>query len=152
MNKILEESRFELLEELEVINMASQRETFRQKKMIQLNQVQRQLTALERERNEVQRREEQQALFKLKRRKMHEKLVARTLAKKMVQTVNLASLNFMDDKSLFFDMKNLKFYQDLLPQMYEGVFIKNAEFWYLSQSLHQIQEECRKSVVDKHMD
>ena len=33
MNKILEESRFELLEELEVINMASQREVFRQKKM-----------------------------------------------------------------------------------------------------------------------
>ena len=150
LNKVLEESRMEVLEENEFKAMEHAKKTFRQQKMKLLNQVQRIEQKEKRLEEERDRRTKQAEKVKENDLMSHKKLVARLFSKSIVGHAEKRVFDFFNTQVDFFEQKtivlNLKFIPDFLDNI-DYNLVRSKE---MKEQVLETIAFVNKKYVDKH--
>lgn len=150
LNKVLEESRMEVLEENEFKAMEHAKKTFRQQKMKLLNQVQRIEQKEKRLEEERDRRVVQAEKVKENDLLSHKKLVARLFSKSIVGHAEKRVFEFFHNQVDFFEQKtavlNLKYIPDFLDNI-DYNLIRSKE---MKEQVLETIAFVNKKYVDRH--
>ena len=121
LNKILEESRMEVLEEIEMEKIGQQKKRANQEKLRMLNKLQRAQFKEERLNLEVQKRKFQNELAKSNNMAAYQKLCVRGFAKKLIAKAQMRTDDYVTDIRNYLDISSARIFTEFLPILNEGI-------------------------------
>lgn len=121
LNKVLEESRMEVLEENEFLAMQNAKNAFRQQKMKLLNQVQRIEQKEQRLKEEKQRRVVESRNATENTIMAHKKLVSRLFAKYVIGHTHKKTFAFFDNRDEFFERRYTDLHLKFVPSFLDSI-------------------------------
>ena len=151
LNKVLEESRMEVLEENEFLAMQAAKNAFRQQKMKLLNQVQRIEQKEQRIAEENQRRLKENNNANDNALLAHKKLVSRVFAKNVVEHAKKKVFTFFDDQSQFFEQNYTDLHLKFLPGFVESIEDNVNRYNDIKNGLVETIEMLRGQLADRHV-
>lgn len=138
LNKILEEGRMEVLEEIEMEKMKQQKNRAQQEKLKILNKLQRAQYKENRINEETQKRKFQSELSKKNSEAAYKKLCVRGLSKRFVAKMQLETGEYLKDIGEYLEVSSAKIYTDFLPILEEQVIeslSEKSEYDFISQKM-----------------
>lgn len=137
LNKVLEQSRMEVLEELEIEKMKAQKQESQKSKMRMLSTIQREKAKESRVQHEIEKRELQSKLNKESMVALHKKMACSTLARRMFHKIELETANNFKDLRQYLEYSEASVWTEVLPSLGEQVLE------------HLDKEQEHNAVVDK---
>lgn len=150
LNKILEESRMEVLEENEFLAMQNAKNVFRQQKMKLLNQVQRIEQKEQRIAEEKQRRVVESQNANENAVWAHKKLVSRLFAKNVIEHAQKKSFSFLENRNTYFEQRYSNLYLKFLPWFFDNIEFGINKSQEIRTGLADTIEHLESHLLEKH--
>lgn len=151
LNKVLEESRMEVLEELEMEKISQQKSHAHQDKMRALNKLQRAQFKDERLKDELNKRQIQSDLSKKGNEAAYKKLCVRGITKRLMERVQIQTAENVADTRDYLEIASARIYTDFLPLLYQGVEDALEERELLKASAQRLADETKTFLTRFHL-
>ena len=151
LNKVLEESRMETLEEIEMEKMKQQKSRAHQEKLKMLNKLQRAQAKEDRLNVEKEKRNFQNSLMKKNREAAHQKLCVRSLTKKLIFKAQMETHEYIDDVRNYLDIESAKIYTEILPDIHNEVMAILEGKDGLNLFAKKMIEDSSEYLMDYHI-
>jgi hypothetical protein len=150
LNKVLEEGRMEVLEELELEKIAQQKSRAHQDKLKALSRLQRAQFREDRISCEVEKRRYQNELGRKKSEAAHKKLCARNLSKRVIAMVQTEFNSTSTEVTDYVDVAACRIYTDFMPLLTDEVSRWVEEHQALDLVSRKMAGDCLTHLTEHH--
>eukprot|EP00357_Protocruzia_adherens_P016559 CAMPEP_0115034536 /NCGR_PEP_ID=MMETSP0216-20121206/40720_1 /TAXON_ID=223996 /ORGANISM="Protocruzia adherens, Strain Boccale" /LENGTH=700 /DNA_ID=CAMNT_0002413461 /DNA_START=34 /DNA_END=2136 /DNA_ORIENTATION=+ len=149
-NKILEQSRMEVLEEEELSAMRKHQREFEQLREAELMETQRLEAAELRRADEIERRKLQHNQRQLKNVDAHKKIISRLISKSYLSKLKVNTVQLLQDQGFFRDSFVMGVHDQFVPWLYQEIVSNLGDETNYSEFVEKALAEAVESLAQQH--